>query len=193
MIRQLRGVPVAVMQDVLILDVHGVGYEVFVPGRYLPAMIETPTEQIWHTYMVVREDVQQLYGFPTVADREVFGLLLDVSGVGPKTALNVLNYGHQAVIAAVQEANIAFFSAVPRLGKKLAQKIILDLQSKVGEKGTLSFTPLSANLRDIETALVEMGLPGDQVTPVVADLSPDIDVATGIKQALQILRGKHGR
>lgn len=194
MIRQLRGVPVGVYQDSLVLDVNGVGYEVFVPSRFLPNMVEETPEQTWQIYMVVKEDSQHLYGFPTVADREMFALLLDVSGVGPKTALGVMNQGHQTVITAVQQANVAFFQAIPRLGKKLAQKIILELQSKVGEKGSLNFTPLSMNLRDIETALVEMGLQAEQVGPVVAALPPDVDVSVGIKQALQELRGgRHGR
>lgn len=194
MIRQLRGVPVGVYQDSLVLDVQGVGYEIFVPARFLPSLVDVLPEQIWHIFMVVREDSQHLYGFPTVEDREMFALLLDVSGVGPKTALGVMNHGHQTVITAVQQANVAFFQAIPRLGKKLAQKIILELQSKVGEKGSLNFTPLSVNLRDIETALVEMGLPAEQVSPVVADLPPDVDISVGIKQALQQLRGgRHGR
>ena len=193
MIRHLRGTPLLVVRDSLILDVNGVGYEVFVPTRHLPALIEAATEQSWHIYMVVREDSQHLYGFPTLADRELFALLLDVSGVGPKSALGVMNYGHQAVIAAVQQANVAFFQAVPRLGKKIAQKIILDMQSKVGQKGALSFTPLSANLRDIETALVEMGLPAEQVGPAVAQLPPETDVSMGIKEVLQQLRTGGGR
>lgn len=190
MIRHLRGTPILVIRDALVLDVHGVGYEIFVPSRHLPALIESPSEQSWHIYMVVREDSQHLYGFPTLADRELFAMLLDVSGVGPKSALGVMNFGHQAVITAVQQANVAFFQAVPRLGKKLAQKIILDMQSKVGEKGSLSFTPLSANLRDIETALVDMGLPAEQVGPLVAEMSPETEVSAGIKQVLQQLRSK---
>lgn len=189
MIRQLRGTPVAVIHDSLVLDVNGVGYELFVPTRNLPALLEAAPEQTWHVYMVVREDTQQLYGFPSLEDREIFALLLSVSGVGPKTALAVMNQGYQAVVSAVQQANVAFFQAIPRLGKKLAQKIILELQSKLGEKGSLSFTPLSANLRDIESALVDMGLPAEQVSPLVADLPPDTDVSTGIKQILQQVKG----
>jgi Holliday junction DNA helicase RuvA len=192
MIRHLRGIPIAAVSDAIILDVGGVGYEVFVSPRHLPSMIEPATEQSWHIYMVVREDVMQLFGFPTLADRELFEMLVSISGVGPKTALGVMNFGHQAVISAVQQANVAFFSAVPRLGKKMAQKIILELQSKVGEKGSLNFTPLSANLRDIETALVEMGLPAEQVGPLVAELEPETDVSAGIKSILQQIRSKGG-
>lgn len=193
MIRQLTGIPTAVIRDCLVLDVHGVGYELFVPSRHLPTIIEaTPSPQTWHTYLVVREDSQQLFAFPTLEDREMFGVMLDVSGVGPRTALNVMNYGHQAVISAVQQANVSFFQAVPRLGKKLAQKIILELQSKLGEKGSLALAPLSMNLRDIETALLDMGLPAQQVSVVLAEFPPEIDVAVGIKQALQLLRSTPG-
>ncbi len=185
----------AVVRDAVIVDVHGVGYELFVPPGAIPSLVgEESEKQTWHVFMVVREDTQQLYGFRSLEDRELFALLTSVSGVGPKTALGVMNYGAQAVVAAVQQANVAFFQAVPRLGKKIAQKIILELQSKLGEKGALSFTPLSANLQDIETALVEMGLPSEQVTACVAKLDPETDVSTGIKIVLQELRGgKHGR
>lgn len=175
------------VSDALILDVQGVGYEVFVPAHLL-TVPHPDQDQTWHTYMVIREDAHLLFGFENLEDREVFALLLSVSGVGPKTALGVMNHGHQAVVQAVQQANVAFFQAVPRLGKKLAQKIILELQSKVGEHGSLSFAPLSANLRDIETALSQMGLPADQVAEALRQLDPEVGVSEGIRQALQILR-----
>lgn len=189
MIRSLRGQLQAIMSDAAVIDVQGVGYEVFVP----PHLLRTWTEGqvvFCHVYTVVREDAWQLYGFAHSADRALFALLLSVSGVGPRTALLVMDHGASAVIKALQQADVGFFQAIPRLGKKTAQKMVVELQHKVGGDASSLFVPLSVVARDVAEALANMGYSGPAVQSVLTRLPTDYEVATALKWAIQELKSQ---
>ena len=131
MIDFLRGRVVHREPDCVVLDVHDVGYRVFTPNPYALALNGEPVQLFVHHH--VREDAMLLYGFPTREEQALFRLLLDVPGVGPKVALGILANGRpEAIAAAIREENVAFLTRLPGIGKKTAQRLILDLKDKVG-------------------------------------------------------------
>ena len=131
MIARLRGVVLERGTDRVVVDVHGVGYLVHVvAGADLPAAGEVVE---LHTSLQVREDSMTLYGFATAAERELFELLLTSSGVGPRIALAALaTHRPQVLRTAVATEDIALLTQVPGIGRKVAERLILELQDKVG-------------------------------------------------------------
>lgn len=117
----------------LIVDVHGVGYRVIVPLSVSTKILHLGEDIKLFTHTHVREDVLELYGFTTPEDLKTFEYLISVSGIGCRTAVNVFSVGSRLdIIQAVTTNNIEFFMSVPRLGKKNAQKIIIELKNKLG-------------------------------------------------------------
>lgn len=191
MIRRLRGTIIEVLSEAAIIDVQGVGYEVFLSPANLGRLV-LGSESTLSIYTHVKEEALQLFGFLTLEDREFFVLLLSVSGVGPRTALLTLNYGHEAVVEAIRQSNLSFFQSIPRLGKKTAQKILVDLQSKVGGDGTKIFTVPTPLARDVEDALVQMGYKNEDVAEVIRQLPTDMTIPEAIKWSLkQLNKGRH--
>ncbi len=131
MIALLRGTVAHLVPGQLILDVAGVGYRVFVPvGGRLAGVGE---ELTLHTHLAVREDALDLYGFAAAADRDLFTLMLGVSGIGPKIALAAVDtLGADGLRGAVIADDVTGLTAIPGVGKKGAQRMILELRSKVG-------------------------------------------------------------
>jgi len=131
MIDFLRGKVAHLETEYVVLDVHDVGYRVFTPNPYALARGEQAVQLFIHHH--VREDAIQLFGFQTRDEQTLFRKLLDVSGIGPKVALGVLAGGKpDAVIAAIQQENLTFLTKLPGIGKKTAQRMILDLKDKLG-------------------------------------------------------------
>lgn len=144
MIASLEGVVSAVAADSLVLDVGGVGYRVFAAPGVLAAA-EPGRRLRLHTHHLVREDLQALYGFRTPEELGFFGLLLTVTGVGPKVALGLLG---SRPVADLQLAILAddqgLLTAVPGVGKRLAARIVLELREKVAAAGVAAATPAGA-------------------------------------------------
>lgn len=131
MIDFLRGKLVHQEKDYVVLDVNGVGYRVFSANPYAVAAREN-VETTLYIHHHVREDAILLYGFYTRDEQSLFRRLLDVSGIGPKVALGILSGGTtDAIIRAVQSEDIAFLTRLPGIGKKTAQRMILDLKDKL--------------------------------------------------------------
>lgn len=184
MIRILIGQPEPVASDALAIMVQGVGYEVFVGPRTRQALLlkQVATVQV---YTHVREDQLHLFGFETAADREMFIRLLSVSGVGPKSAMMIIDNGVAAVVKAIQTSDVAFFQSVPRMGKKTAQKIIVELQSKVGKLEELNLSPENSMQQDLREALLGMGYNSARVDQLVREVDPGFDIAQAVKWSLQ--------
>ena len=126
MIAQVRGRVVARGADHVVIDVAGIGYKVFVPRQPEDA------EVVLHTHHVVREDGQFLYGFPSLEELALFDLLTSVSGVGPRAALALLSISRAAdLAAAIASGDVAALARAPGVGKKTAERLIVDLRSKV--------------------------------------------------------------
>jgi Holliday junction DNA helicase RuvA len=132
MIDFLRGIVVHREADYLVLDVKGVGYRVFCTNSYAIQTKDGEETTLFIHYQV-REDAHLLFGFPTREEQSMFRLLLEVSGIGPKVAIGVLAGGRPEVIAAsIQQENITFLMKLPGIGRKTAQRMILDLKDKLG-------------------------------------------------------------
>ena len=130
MIAHVRGEVVARGTDHVVVDVRGVGYKVFVPRHPQGDIVAL------HTHHVVREDAQQLYGFETREELALFEMLIGVSGVGPKAAMSILGVARPAqVAAAIASGDVAALSRAPGVGKKTAERLIVDLKGKVSRGG----------------------------------------------------------
>ena len=181
MIAQLRGKPVASTPEGLVLDVGGVGYLVAATPsavRKAAGLDEVTVE----TYMVVREDALQLYGFAERAERELFVQLLTVNGVGPKVALAIVS-GSPAdeLRRAIVREDIARFVAIPGIGKKTAERIVLELKEKVGVVEAVSPTG-DIVARD---ALVELGWSVLDAERALQDVDESLPVEEQVRLALR--------
>jgi Holliday junction DNA helicase RuvA len=135
MIASIRGSLQLVQGDHAVVEVGGLGIEVLASGRTLGGLSGRLGEVVGlHTYLHVREDALQLYGFRTVRERVFFQWLIGVSGVGPKVALAVLSgYPVEELELAVARDDVKKFESIPGIGKKLAQRLVVELSDKVGE------------------------------------------------------------
>ncbi|MDD2684527.1 MAG: Holliday junction branch migration protein RuvA [Gallionella sp.] len=190
MIGRLSGTLLEKNPPQILLDVQGVGYEVDVPMSTfynLPALNDTV---VLHTHFVVREDAQLLYGFATQEERTAFRQLLKISGVGPKLALSVLSglsIGDLAAAVANKEAGR--LTKIPGVGKKTAERLLLELQGKFAVTGTVSATGAAAgsSASDIVNALLALGYNEKEADWAAKQLPKDADVSGGIRQALKLL------
>jgi len=181
MISQLRGKPVGSTPEGLVLDVGGVGYLV----AATPAAVRKASgadEVTIETYMVVREDALQLYGFAERAERELFVQLLTVNGVGPKVALAIVS-GSPAdeLRRAIVREDIARFIAIPGIGKKTAERIVLELKEKMGATEMISPTG-EIVARD---ALVELGWSVLDAERALQDVDESLSIEEQVRYALR--------
>ena len=183
MIAQLRGKPVRRGAEGLVLDVGGVGYLVQATPRAL-AQAGGSKEVTVETYLHVREDALQLYGFADPAERELFEQLLSVSGVGPKVALAIVSGSTPADLRrAIAREDTARFEAIPGIGRKTAQRVVLEL------KGTLSVEAEPTAEGDghlvARDALVELGYSLVDAESVLAAIDPALPPEERVRLALR--------
>jgi Holliday junction DNA helicase RuvA len=190
MIGKLTGTLLEKNPPQILLDCHGVGYEVDVPMStfyHLPASGEKLSLL---THFVVREDAQILYGFATAGEREAFRQLIKISGVGPRTALAVLSGLSVADLAqAVSTQETGRIVKVPGIGKKTAERLLLELKGKLGAELD---QPAGGVVRsdaqsDIQQALMALGYNEKDASAALKALPADVGVAEGIKLALKAL------
>ncbi|MGE7827515.1 Holliday junction branch migration protein RuvA [Paenibacillus sp. NPDC093718] len=137
MIDFLRGQVVHLESEYIVLDVQGVGYQVFCPNPYAFAKTEGTITVFTHHH--VREDAILLFGFPTREEQKLFRKLIEVSGIGPRVALGILGGGSpDHVVSAIYQENVSFLIKLPGIGKKTAQRMILDLKDKLEGFGNAS-------------------------------------------------------
>jgi Holliday junction DNA helicase RuvA len=185
MIAKLTGKPEILSADALILDVNGVGYKVFVNKNLIQSL---PPVLYIHTQ--IREDAFDLYGFLTSTDLQLFKLIISVSGIGPKTGLNLMEKGVEMVKQAVMKADVDFFLTVPRLGRKNAQKIIIDLKSKLGSLKDLDLTGEEGDSKEVINALIGLGFSRSEAKEALNQVSDQLTIETKIKSAIKLLGKK---
>ncbi|AKM81481.1 MAG: Holliday junction ATP-dependent DNA helicase RuvA [Candidatus Pacebacteria bacterium GW2011_GWF2_38_9] len=177
MIAYLEG-QALVKKDHLIVLTGGVGYLVFVGSRLLSR--QNGELIALYIYSHIKEDRFELYGFQTEEELGIFKMLIAISGVGPKTALSLADAGTDKLIEAVRQAQTSFFTNVPRVGKKLAQKIIIELKTKLGSLKELNLSTLSPKAQDVMDALLGLGFEENDIQNIMAEIdieSMDLQVA----------------
>lgn len=168
MIALLEGEIAEKLGNRVVLSVGGVGYEVSVPTSTAAKLPPVGKVARLHTRLAVRDDAMVLYGFGSPAERESFDLLTTVSGVGPKVALAFLStLTGDALRRAVVSGDIAALTVVPGVGKKVAQRVVLDLKDRFGGEGIVAEGPLA----DVREALLALGLSPQESSEAVAGLS----------------------
>jgi Holliday junction DNA helicase RuvA len=187
-IARLRGTPAGRSADGLLLDVNGVGYLVAAtPGVMRRA--EGGGEITVETFLHVREDALQLYGFTDASERELFTQLLTVSGIGPKVALAVVSGSPASELRrAIALEDHARFQAIPGIGKKTAERIVLELKEKVSlvaDGATASAVDESPTHLVARDALVELGYSVLEAEQRLADVDPELPPAERVRLALR--------
>jgi holliday junction DNA helicase RuvA len=180
MIARLRGRPVARTADGLVLDVNGVGYLV----QATPSAAANGGDEITvETYLHVREDALQLYGFADMAERELFVQLLGVNGVGPKVALAIVSGSRPGELRkAIVREDVARFQAIPGIGKKTAERIVLELKEKIVVDVAEAAPGGDLTARD---ALVELGYSLVDAERALAEVDDSLPVEEQVRHALR--------
>ncbi|MBU7575738.1 MAG: Holliday junction branch migration protein RuvA [Hydrogenophaga sp.] len=190
MIGKLTGTLLEKNPPQILLDCHGVGYEVDVPMSTFYNLPATGEKVALLTHFVVREDAQILYGFGTSSEREAFRQLIKISGVGPRTALSVLSGMSVTDLAqAVSAQETGRIVKVPGIGKKTAERLLLELKGKLGADLNLPGAgPAQSDVQsDIQQALMALGYSDKDATAALKALPKDVSVSEGIKLALKAL------
>ena len=184
MISRLRGLPAGRSADGLVLDVGGVGYLLAATPRAL-ALAEGAREVTLETYLHVREDALQLYAFADAAERELFVHLLGVSGIGPKVALAVVSSGPAGELRrAIALGDAARFQAIPGIGKKTAERIVLELKGSLAAAVETGAGPAPGDLV-ARQALVELGFSVAEAERALAAVDPALPPEERVREALR--------
>lgn len=197
MIAMLTGRIAHKSPDHIILDVHGVGYRVMIPFSTYYELPEEGGEATLQIHTSVREDAILLYGFRTRLEKSFFQLLISVSGVGPKLARDILSNIQPASLAqALVQSDIQKLSSIPGIGKKTAERLILELKEKIGKLDMASVPaaeprsiPGEELVEDVVSALLNLGYKEPQVRKVLGslDASRSESLEDLLKQALKVL------
>ena len=173
----------------IVVDVHGVGYELDVPMSTFYQLPATGAEVSLFTHLVVREDAHQLYGFATEPERHAFRQLLKISGVGARTALSVLSGLSVADLReAVGSQDSGRLTKVPGIGKKTAERLLLELRDKLDAISIASATARGdGQSGDITNALLALGYNDREAGWAIKQLPAGLNVADGIRHALRLL------
>jgi Holliday junction DNA helicase RuvA len=186
MIGRLRGIIVERGQETVVIEVGGVGYLVTVSPRTLSDLPGVGEEVVLHTHLHVREDQLALYGFDSSSDKELFGMLLGVSGVGPKVAMAILaTMTYEQLSIAVASDDIPALTAVPGIGKRSAQKLLLELRPKMDVLDSASV--VSGPMGEVREALEGLGYGPDEIRGTLANLSDDLPIEELVRRSLQQL------
>ena len=180
MIARITGTIVDIQERAVVLETGGIGYLIFTP---LPPLQFGDTITL-HTHMVIRDDAQELYGFPTAAEKSLFSTLIGVSGVGPKTALQMLTlYTLPELVRSIKDADSRAIALVPGIGKKTAEKVVIDLKDKL-DGYTASANGISSDLLE---ALLSLGYKENDIRGVVSTIDATLPLQKQITNALQLL------
>jgi Holliday junction DNA helicase RuvA len=190
MIGRLTGTLVEKNPPQLLLDVQGVAYEVDVPMSTFYNLPGTGERVALFTHLVVREDAHLLFGFGTEQERRAFRQLLKISGVGTRTALSVLSGLSVAELAqAVTMQDTGRLTKIPGIGKKTAERLLLELKDKLGVEVTsaVGVHRRAPAMSDVLNALLSLGYSDKEAVAAVKELPEGVAVADGIRQALKLL------
>ena len=192
MIAHLAGSITEKFQTSVILDVHGVGYELSISAPDAEK-INLGDEVKFYTYHAIRENSEELFGFSSLAAKKMFQMLISVNGVGPKAAMAILSLGStEEVRNAIANTDAAFIAKAAGVGKKSAERVIVDLRDKVGAPSHYGATETKFTLSaavgtedEALDALIALGFPLKEATAALAEVDPALSVEERIKLALK--------
>jgi len=201
MIAHLNGILLQKSTQSVIIDNAGIGYEVFVPLSTFYALPDRNERVVLHIYTHVREDALILFGFKTLLEKDIFLMLISVSGIGPKLAINILSgIGPDDLLGAMAHGDALRLQSIPGVGKKMAERIALELREKaLGVRGDLEAPPGKIvtdedkkMFDDALSALLNLGYPARSAKKVVEkalNSADDVSLESLIKEALRLLAG----
>ncbi|MDU0810691.1 MAG: Holliday junction branch migration protein RuvA [Burkholderia sp.] len=191
MICRIVGILIEKNPPHIIVDCNDIGYEIDVPMSTFYNLPQTGKRIILLTQMIIRDDVHLLYGFLTVQERTIFRELLKISGVGTRNALAILSeMSVQEISQAVILQDTARFTRVPGIGKKTAERLLLELKNRLSSKNLSAFTnstPLPNHVIDILNALLALGYSEKEALKAIKNVSADTSLSDGIKLSLRAL------
>jgi Holliday junction DNA helicase RuvA len=190
MIGRLTGILLEKNPPQILLDVQGVAYELDVPMSTFYNLPVLHEKVVLHTQLIVREDAHLLYGFLSNEERIAFRQLLKISGVGPRLALTVLSgLSLDDLALTVANKEVGRLTKIPGVGKKTAERLLLELQGKfvMDGAGTMQGAHIDSSGNDIVNALQALGYKEKEADWAVKQLSRDSNVSDGIRQALKLL------
>ena len=191
MIGQLRGTLIEKNPPQVMVDVSGVGYELDVPMSTFCNLPAEGSAVTLFTHLVVREDAELLYGFATKAEQSAFRTLIRISGVGPRIALAVLSGMTTEQLAdAIEKGETGLLTRVPGIGKKTAERLILELKGKLAGTGAAPAAPAGApgsSRADVAAALIALGYSDREAQAAAKRVPEDASVSDGIRLALKSL------
>lgn len=190
MIGRISGTLLEKTPPTICVDVNGVGYEIDVPATTLYELPDVGARVSLHTHLTVRDDAHILYGFSSAAQRATFRILIKVTGVGARTALAILSgMTVDDLAGAIAQQDAARLLGVPGIGKKTAERLMLELRDKLGHHatpGTAGAAPRSGS-NDILDALMALGYSSSESQKALKKLPADVTVTDGIRLALKTL------
>lgn len=191
MIGRLQGVLLEKNPPQLLVDVNGIGYEVEVPMSTFYNLPETGAQVTLLIQFVVREDAQLLYGFLSRRERETFRQLIKISGIGAKSALGILSgLSVDDLANAVAAQDVALLTRIPGIGKKTAERLLLELKDKLAFNSSSLHSatdPQKSSANDVLNALLSLGYNEREALAATRQIEPGLAVSEGIRQALKSL------
>ena len=186
----------------VIVDVHGIGYRIFIPLTTFYELPETGQTITLHVHTNVKQDAINLFGFYTVQERDLFQLMISVSGIGPKMSMNILSgISAQELLRAISSGNVGKLVNIPGVGKKMAERLILELKEKVIKKMMIEEMPAADDqhqaseiiIEDVLSALVNLGYKSnvakDALDKVLQASEEELGMDQLLKKTLKILAG----
>ncbi|HMH70287.1 MAG TPA: Holliday junction branch migration protein RuvA [Candidatus Saccharimonadales bacterium] len=190
MIAHVSGTVAEKFNSSIIVDVHGIGYEVAVAlGDFERALLNEPVK--FHTYHHIREQSQELFGFTSLSAKKLFEMLITVQGVGPKAALSILSLGDSEVVRnAIANGDSAFITKATGVGKRIAERVVVDLTDKVGLaiRSDVNVTGVSSAISysdEALEALMALGYTLNDATRALEGVPMDLSTADRVTQALK--------
>jgi Holliday junction DNA helicase RuvA len=197
MIAQIRGQLVEKRPGAVVVETQGIGYQLFVSLSTFYDLPEANQGVRLHTYTHVREDLLQLFGFSTVLEKEIFQILIGVSGIGPKLALNILSgIAPAELISSLQAEDVARLTTIPGVGRKTAERLVFDLKEKIRKIAVRDEAPKEEKkkkdqvVEDVVSALVNLGYRKNHAEAVVEQVwrqRPEASLEEVLKASLRAL------
>jgi len=194
MIASIKGQVTHIDTKYAIIETGGIGYKVFLTADTIHGLVKDSPTSLW-IYMVVRDDAMHLYGFTSKTEKDFFELLISVSSIGPKSAINILSLVHSDTLAsAIRSGSTSHLVKVSGIGKKTAEKIVLELKDKIGHLSGLTgadgaeFSALMSSDMDAIEALKALGYDADEAREALKKIDKEIvDTGAKVKAALKML------